>query len=164
MARRTETTEYLKGCVADALIELMETTPLEKIKVQDITDRAGVGRVTYFRYFESKTDILSFKLMTLWYSWIDKYPYPQKVGDYEHALWFFSFCYSIRPLLAILLKQGKHIILLDVFLRCITGIVPEAGRKRYLKMFTAFGLLGIVTEWIGSDFKETPEELAGLLL
>ena len=71
MARRTETTEYLKGCVADALIELMETTPLEKIKVQDITDRAGVGRVTYFRYFESKTDILSFKLMTLWYSWID---------------------------------------------------------------------------------------------
>lgn len=160
MARRTETTEYLKECVADALIELMETTPLEKIKVQDITDRAGVGRVTYFRYFESKTDILSFKLMTLWYRWIEKHPYPHEAGDYEHALWFFSFCYSIRPLLTILHKQGKHIILLDVFLHYVTATVSDTGQERYLKMYTAFGMLGVVTEWIGSDFKETPAELA----
>ncbi len=146
MARRTETTEYLKECIADALIELMETTQLEKIKVQDITDRAGVGRVTYFRYFASKTDVLSFKLMNLWYSWIEKHPYSQEAGDHEHALWFFSFCYSIRSLLMILHKQGKHIILLEVFLRYVTDTEPRTDQERYLKMFTAFGVLGIVTE------------------
>lgn len=164
MARRTETTEYLKNCVADALIELMETTPLEKIKVQDITDRAGVGRVTYFRYFESKTDVLFFRLMNLWHSWTKKHPYPHKAGNNERALWFFSFCYSIRPLLTILHKQEKHIILLDVFLRYMSTTAFETNQERYLKMFTAFGMLGIVTEWIASDFNETPAELAKMCI
>ena len=48
MGRRTETTQYLKGRIADALIQLMNDTPVEKIRIQKITELAGVGRMTWF--------------------------------------------------------------------------------------------------------------------
>lgn len=61
MGRRTESTEFLKECIADALIKLMEEHSIDKIKVQEITELAGVGRMTYFRYFNSKQEVLAFK-------------------------------------------------------------------------------------------------------
>lgn len=91
MGRRSENTEYLKGTISDALLQLMENTPIDKITIQEITDLAGVGRMTYFRHFSSKTDVLSFKLQLLWKIWSGKHPCTYKIGCYEHALWFFPF-------------------------------------------------------------------------
>lgn len=62
MGRRSENTEYLKETISDALIQLMEDTPIDKITIQEITELAGVGRMTYFRHFHSKTDVLVFKV------------------------------------------------------------------------------------------------------
>ena len=105
MGRRTETTEYLKECIANALIRLMNDTPVEKIRIQEITESAGVGRMTWFRYFNSKTDALVFKLRQLWKEWGGENPCTGRIGSYEHALWFFSFWYSIRPLLSLLYRR-----------------------------------------------------------
>lgn len=53
MARGKESTEFLKGCMSDALIKLMEDRSIEKITIKQITRLAGVGRSTWFRYFIS---------------------------------------------------------------------------------------------------------------
>ena len=53
MGRRTETTQYLKGRIADALIRLMDDAPVKKIRIQELTELARVGRMTWFRYFGS---------------------------------------------------------------------------------------------------------------
>ena len=42
----------------NALLELMEETPYEKITVTQIAQRAGVPRMTYYRNFKSKENIL----------------------------------------------------------------------------------------------------------
>lgn len=44
MARGTKTTEFLKECMSDALIKLMQEKNFSKITVNDITTVAGVGR------------------------------------------------------------------------------------------------------------------------
>ncbi len=49
---REHTTEALK----DAFWELYEKKPIESIRIQDITDRAGVHRATFYLYY---TDIFS---------------------------------------------------------------------------------------------------------
>ena len=53
MARGKESTEFLKECMSDALIKLMEDRSIEKIAIKQITRLAGVGRSTWFRYFIS---------------------------------------------------------------------------------------------------------------
>lgn len=69
MKRRNITNEFLKECIADALIKLLQEKPMENISISEITDLAGVGRSTYYRNFTSKEDILSFKLHLLGKRW-----------------------------------------------------------------------------------------------
>lgn len=162
MGRRTETTEYLKECIANALIQLMNEAPIEKIRIQEITELAGVGRMTWFRYFRSKTDALVFKLQQLWKEWIDEHPCNCRIGSYEHALWLFSFGYSIRPLLSLLNRHGQYDALLQIFLLYAGTVEDSSRRERYHEMFFAYGMLGIAIEWVSSGFQETPEKLAAL--
>ena len=163
MGRRTETTEHLKECIANALIQLMNDTPIEKIRIQEITGSAGVGRMTWFRYFDSKSDALVFKLQQLWKEWIGEHPCSGRIGSQEHALWFFSFWYSIRPLLSLLYRQNQYDVLLRVFLLYASIVEGDLRREQYHEMFFAYGMLGVVIEWTASGFRETPERLAALL-
>ena len=163
MGRRTETTEYLKGRIANALIQLMNDAPIEKIRVQEITELAGVGRMTWFRYFDSKTDALVFRLQQLWKEWTDGHPCSGRIGSYEHALWFFSFWYSVRPLLSLLCRQNQYDVLLRVFLLYASIVEGDLRRERYHEMFFAYGMLGVVINWTATGFQETPEKLAALL-
>ena len=48
-----------KHLLAESLQELMATTPLEKISVNDIVDHAGVGRNTFYYHFEDKYDLVN---------------------------------------------------------------------------------------------------------
>ena len=43
--------------LGDALIALMEERAFESITVQDILDRAGVGRSTFYEHFRDKNDL-----------------------------------------------------------------------------------------------------------
>lgn len=43
--------------LGDAIMELIEEKPFEKITVQDVLDRAGVGRATFYSHFSDKNDL-----------------------------------------------------------------------------------------------------------
>ena len=58
MSRTNKTKELL----AQSLTELMVTTPLEKISVNDIVEHAGVGRNTFYYHFEDIPDLLKWIL------------------------------------------------------------------------------------------------------
>lgn len=73
MGRGTKTTEFLKECLADALIQLMRAKQYEKISIQEIADKSGVGRATWFRNYNGKNEALTFKLIVLWNRWSDEH-------------------------------------------------------------------------------------------
>jgi len=52
--RRVVRTRDLLG---DALVALMQEKPFESITVQDVLDRAGVGRSTFYTHYEDKNDL-----------------------------------------------------------------------------------------------------------
>ena len=59
MKRKNETNCLVKEWIATALIELMKTRDYNSITITDITKRAGVSRMTYYRNYSSKEDILN---------------------------------------------------------------------------------------------------------
>lgn len=63
---RKVVSEDLKECLADALLQLIVSKPMEKITIDELAEKAGVGRVTYFRAFHSKQEVLTFKIVRLW--------------------------------------------------------------------------------------------------
>ena len=55
MGQNAKATDFLKECMADALIQKMQEKPFEKVTVNEIADLAGVNRSTWFRNFKRKT-------------------------------------------------------------------------------------------------------------
>jgi AcrR family transcriptional regulator len=47
-----------REAIQDALFTLMQEKPYHKITVQEIIDRANVGRSTFYSHFETKEDLL----------------------------------------------------------------------------------------------------------
>lgn len=52
--------EYTRYYIVVALFKLMNEHEYAKISVTDITEKAGVGRATFYRYFKSKEDVIRF--------------------------------------------------------------------------------------------------------
>jgi AcrR family transcriptional regulator len=55
---RARRRERNAGRIYDAAAELLATRPIEDISVEEICQRAGVGRATFFRIFETKAGLL----------------------------------------------------------------------------------------------------------
>ena len=107
MRRTTATTDYLKESMGTALLELMQDKPIEKISIEEMTAKADVGRSTYFRYFHSKDEVLSFKILCLWRRFC-----AQRGSDGisrvnpEGIKALFEFCLSIRPIFDCFTPRG----------------------------------------------------------
>ena len=50
MGQNAKATDFLKECMADALIQKMQEKPFEKVTVNEIADLAGVNRSTWFEF------------------------------------------------------------------------------------------------------------------
>jgi len=58
MKIRNESNRLAKECIVTALIELMKVRDYNAISITDITKKAGVSRMAYYRNYTSKEDIL----------------------------------------------------------------------------------------------------------
>lgn len=54
--------ELVTDSIYTALLQLMKKHPYEEIKITDIVKRAGVSRMTYYRNFDTKDEILTKRL------------------------------------------------------------------------------------------------------
>ena len=80
--------------LAYALIDLMEKQPLEEISITELTKKAGVSRMSYYRSFNSKQHILEEHLQTIVRRFRiegEKRGYLGKEHGYEQLLYAFRF-------------------------------------------------------------------------
>lgn len=63
MTQKTISHELAKECIFTALMLLMEKQDYEKITITDIARRAGVSRMTYYRVYQDKDDIIKTHLI-----------------------------------------------------------------------------------------------------
>ncbi len=160
MGGNAKTTEFLKECLADALIKLLRKKPIEKISVPEIAETAQVGRTTYFRNFSSKQEAITFKLIRVWERWADEHEISErKKFTPENGSTFFEYNYSIRDILALCYDRGLQSAVYDAF---YSVMVPQAGEdvlECYSGRFYSYGLFGLLDEWIKRGFRETPQEM-----
>lgn len=158
-------TDYLKECISDAILALIGDKPMEKITVDEIVKKAGVGRATYFRSFHTKSEAITFKFIKMW----DRYAEQNSIRvrdrfDLDNALPFFQYNHSIRPLLKTVYAAGLEEAIHESFARIM--VPPERTQDAataYRETFYAHGLYGLLDGWIRRDFRETPEQMAQTL-
>jgi AcrR family transcriptional regulator len=55
-----------RDALGDALIDLMHQRPFKSIKVQDVLDRAGVSRATFYAHYRDKDDLFFSDVEEFW--------------------------------------------------------------------------------------------------
>jgi AcrR family transcriptional regulator len=55
-----------RDALGDALVELMHQRPFSRITVQDVLDRAGVGRSTFYTHYRDKDDLFLSDVEDFW--------------------------------------------------------------------------------------------------
>ena len=188
MRRRRETTEMLKESMGDALLDLLTEKPLEKISIEEMTAKADVGRVTYFRYFKSKDEVLSWKFRKLWERYTEKNGQVDlRARDYAAGK-YFSFCLEVRDTIDLVYMRGRQEAFLNAFLEVIRSYdLPEASddensrenaldaskncesgkdqhKAEYIRNYYAYGLFGLFNSWVKHGYRETPEEMAAIFM
>ena len=161
----------LKECLFTALILLMDQKDFKDITISEITQKAGVSRMTYYRTYSSKEDILrqyfndqSKKLLA------DILAQPD-LSAYEFFCQIFYFFKDNAHMIEFLYKAELLIEVLDQFIEFAEKIYEKTGihraedsMKAYEIRFIAGGLFQILIHWIQCELKESPEEMARMTL
>ena len=157
--------DYLKECIADAIIVLIKEKPIEKISIDEIVKRAGVGRATYFRSFHSKNEAITFKFIKMWEQYCELNDVKVRDSfDLSNAQHFFEYNYSIRHILEIVYRAGLQEAIHESFYRIVLTMEHKSDAKRlYREKFYAHGLYGLLDEWVKRGFSETPGEMAQMI-
>lgn len=158
---KDEQTTFLKDCLADALYRLMKKKPFAKISVDEIADTAGVGRMTYYRHFSDKLELLCYKLSRSSEEYYKSLPkQPKTVADVtEH---FIKWVYVNRADISILINQSI-VNLLYYFGQRVSPNERNPEEDKFKISFYLYGTIGVIQNWHNNDWKQSPEEVITLM-
>lgn len=157
-----ETTEMLNKQMGDALIELLKEKPIPKISIEELTKKADVGRATFFRHFDSKEDLLSYRLVEIYKEYMGD-SFDASYSDIEHSIKFFNFYRDTLDLHLLLLNNNLDSVIFEGFRKVLIPLEEQSDTNSiYTTFFTAYGLFGVILKWIKNGCRESPEEMAKL--
>ena len=154
---------FTKNCIATALFKLMQQKAYEDITITDISKTAGISRVTYYRNYNSKEEIITHYLDELMYQFEqeNKHLNPKK-DIYQSILAFFSYWARHSDYLLCLNEAKIAYLLLEHINKTISAFFTDAQQK-YKAYYFSGAMHNILCEWIKEGMKESPEEMAAIL-
>lgn len=154
---------YVKRQLTAALLELLKERELRDISVREIAQAAGVHRVSFYRNFTEKEDILREYTGRLLRDWQAGYEDTGEGGFPGPMASLFAHFKEHQGFYLLLYRQGMSCLLLDT-IKAIAGPKPEyANPEAYGAAFVSYGLYGWIDEWFRRGMAESPEEVATLL-
>ena len=160
----TENLELTQQYITDALFYFMKKKPYEKISVTEITQKAGVGRVTYYRHFQSKDDILIqyFKKQMKSNTAIFYFT-PKSKEDYYEIIFTILTRFKEKKELMKLIQQAH---LEHIYLKFLNKAMIENYRlhnrkpSEYAPYYFAGCLFNISMEWLKKDCKDSVKKVS----
>lgn len=168
--RRVKMTKRL---MKDSLIELLDEKPLEKITVTEICKNADVNRSTFYAYYE---DIAMLMLeiedevlehVTVYADNFNDYTDKKMLEVFEE---FFEYVRENARLFRVLMIRHDNSSfnhrMLDAVMNKYKLSLEYNGEfpAKYTYVYSVSGVIGILGEWIDSDFSISSKELAKMVL
>ena len=157
-----------KGLIALSLYSLMLKRSYEEISVKDICERAGVSRMSFYRYYNKKDDVfLDYcdERFEEFYAIIAKSS--KTFTSNEFTLEIFKFIKKYYRQIKILKMANKESMLLDQLNSYTRYVISNLKRDFFVEQknnpvfasFVAGGLFNIIMYWVNTDMKMSPEEM-----
>ena len=160
---KTEKNRETRRCIGEALLQLMKEKSLEEIRITDIVGMAHVSRMTYYKYYDHKIEVLSDYLDELVLDYERDVAAQADIGGFQeydhilHSLRFFGEHYEFAE---ILLNANLYSVFIDAINRYMEKRAEEFRITKYELFYYGGALCNVYMKWIEGGRKETPEEIA----
>lgn len=158
-----------RECIVTALLQLIYEKPMSSITISELTKRAGVSRITFYRNYDSKEEIFISELKELVARYEAEGSAAKKQGIYydrQHMTHCFHYFYAHRAFMDGLIYCGFG----DVFLRLITEYVQQkwsddpSNIEQAYRLAAFSGMLyNVYSAWVQLDCVQPPEEVAEIV-
>lgn len=152
-----------------ALLDLLQTQPLERITIRDIAARAGVGYNTYFRHYPGKeallddlaaAEIAALTALTL--------PLYDPADSRTACVALCTFVAAHRPLWTALLNGGAEGRVKEEMLREARSAMAEQGQHSRLPgdlgpLLTIAGMVELLAWWLRQEEAYSAEEIGAIM-
>ncbi len=164
----------VKVLLADSFKELVLEKSVEKITIKEITDRAGVIRVTFYNHFQDKYELLE---------WIcrEEIVNPVRILLQNHMhreamMFMFTAMQKNKEFYTHVARTSGQNSFENTMQKLISEMIEEifvsegaAGQKKYSWLsagwaadYYAMSLTYVLMSWIGKDMSVPPEEMVDL--
>lgn len=153
---------YVKKQITATLLKLLKEKPLSDISISELTSKAGIGRVSFYRNYQNKEVVLKEESDRLIKEWGKQYESNPESAPETLFPSLFDFYRNHRDFYTTLYNAGMSSIMMETIIDAIQ-ITPEMQNlEAYMKSFWAYGIYGWMLEWIKRGMQESGKELSVL--
>lgn len=159
----TKRNQFTRMCIGEAVIALMKEKTFDKIKILDITLKAGVSRMTFYKYYHSKEEVLDDYLKEMVSGYVEKYQSnpAEHFPNYEDTLNALNYFDQYADFFLVLAHSGCYSLLIDAINQYMEErIIPFYNISPYSIYYYAGALLNTFIKWEESGKTETAEVIA----
>lgn len=166
--KKNEYNTFSNKKLLETLLEMLEDTPLSAISISELTQRAGVSRMTFYRHYSKTEDILIFRLHEI----MEQYWHEDNINikqdkyyDKKYLMHCFSYFYKYREFLEGLINSGLGDLYLEALATYINlkWEIPENHEEKVeVTAFTGL-LFNIYKFWINEKYRTSVEDMATIV-
>lgn len=159
----SEKNKYVTREITNALLELLKEKDINEISISEITSKAQVGRVSFYRNYKNKEEILEKYIFSIINKWRNENETENTLPNdllkklFEHLIEYKAF-YTM------LYQKNLFHLFRNVLKDTITSKKePLSNIEAYATAFVSYGIYGWIEEWLARGMKESAEEIYVLL-
>ncbi|MCD8383063.1 MAG: TetR/AcrR family transcriptional regulator [Clostridiales bacterium] len=159
--------------IARTFMNMLESRNFQEITVTDLCREAGIPRKAFYRYFDTKEDMIRFIADAIILAYLRMERESGQTDRLGESLCqkMFAFWYEYREHLRVLVRSECMGLFSESFTRGVLEIGPSFGdmsgwseaERLPITVFTTAGFISLLIYWVHTDFRDTPEEMGRTL-
>ncbi len=165
--KKTDRNRLTRMKIGEAIVSLLDKTPLSEIKIATISKITGFSRMTFYHYYVSKEAALKdylTEIIHLFKQETIKRHLDDKFKTVEHLAFTFTFFAHYDKLILKLESIGCYEYIVD----CVNDFFQEEYRDNFDSPtdmhFYCGGIMNVFFHWLHDGQKESPRTLARSIL
>lgn len=156
-----------KKLIQLAFYQLLLKKDFDNISIKEICDKAGVSRMSFYRYYSTKEDVFVLFCDETFDNFFQIISHQPNLTFKDILLLFFDNLKKYHREIDMLKKSEREAILLAQFEQYASYVASKLilpNKPEYISPFSipffAGGLFNVVIRWSNRNYIDTPEEMA----
>ena len=149
---------FTKDCIKEAFIKLISENEYKKISITNITDKAGINRTSFYKFYETKDALLEDiknRLFETTDYFVEKFDNVKNRKEYINEL--VNTVYKYKTYI-VALRNAKLLNNNELYNTKVTNLLykKDNSLESYKRISDIGAITGIIIKWMENDFNLEP--------